>query len=51
MVLDWVAGPDFDRLLVDTARRIYPAREHDQFVAHFRGLLGRWVHDEENRLR
>ena len=51
IVLDWVAGPDFDRLLVRTVRSMYPAHEHDQFIAHLRGLLGLWVRDETARLR
>ena len=51
IVLDWVAGPDFDKLLVDTVRATYPAGEHDQFVAHLRGLLGLWVRDESGRLQ
>jgi hypothetical protein len=46
IVLDWVAGPDFDRLLVDTVRATFPEHEHDHFVAHYRGLLGAWVHDQ-----
>jgi hypothetical protein len=50
IVLDWVAGPDFDRLLTDTVRSTYPAHEHDKFVAHLRGLLGLWVRDESARL-
>jgi hypothetical protein len=50
IVLDWVAGPDFDRLLVDTVRATYPKHEHDQFIAHLRGLLGLWVRDESARL-
>jgi len=50
-VLDWVAGSAFDRLLIDTVRSVYPASEHDQFIAHFRGLLGLWVQDETTRLR
>ena len=50
IVLDWVAGPDFDRLLIDTVRSTYPAREHDEFIAHLRGLLGLWVRDETTRL-
>ncbi|MFG1690008.1 hypothetical protein ACGFNP_58365 [Nonomuraea sp. NPDC049269] len=45
IVLDWVAGPDFDRLLVDTVTATYPAHERDRFVEHFRGLLGLWVKD------
>jgi hypothetical protein len=51
IVLDWVAGPDFDGLLVETVRSTYPAHEHDHFIAHFRGLLGLWVRDETARLR
>ena len=51
LVLDWVAGPGFDRLLVDTVRSVYPDHEHDRFVAHLRGLLGLWVQDENTRLR
>lgn len=45
VVYEWVRGPEFDRLLVDTVRATYPAHEHDRFIAHFRGLLGLWVHD------
>jgi hypothetical protein len=50
IVLDWVAGPDFDELLVETVRATYPAHEHDQFIAHLRGLLGLWVKDEGGRV-
>jgi hypothetical protein len=50
VVLDWVRGPDFDRLLVDTVRSTFPPHEHDHFVAHFRGLLAAWVRDEEAML-
>jgi hypothetical protein len=45
VVLEWVDGPDFDALLVDTVRSTYPPEEHDRFVAHFRGLVGLWVRD------
>jgi hypothetical protein len=47
MVYDWVRSADFDALLVDTVRATYPAHEHDQFTAHFRGLIGAWIHDRE----
>jgi hypothetical protein len=50
VVLDWVAGPDFDGLLIDTVRSVYPAHEHEQFIAHLRGLLGMWVQDESSRV-
>ena len=44
-VHDWVTSEDFDRLLRDTVRATYPAHEHDEFLAHFRGLIGLWVDD------
>jgi hypothetical protein len=50
VVLDWVAGPDFDQLLVRTVRSVYPAHEHDQFIAHLRGLMDLWVREETTRL-
>jgi len=51
IVLDWAAGPDFDQLLIDTVRSVYPDHEQDQFIAHLRGLVGLWVRDESARLR
>src|ERR1017187_7086566 len=50
IVLDWVAGPAFDELLIQTVKSVYPAHEHDKFIAHLRGLLGLWVRDETARL-
>jgi hypothetical protein len=50
LVLDWVTGPDFDQLLVRTVQSVYPEHEHDQFIAHLRGLLHLWVRDESARL-
>ena len=46
VLLEWVEGPDFDRLLVDTVRSTFPPHEHDHFVAHYRGLLGSWAGDQ-----
>jgi hypothetical protein len=48
--LEYFAGPEFDRLLVDTVTSTFPPHEHDHFVAHYRGLLGAWVKDETQRL-
>jgi hypothetical protein len=45
IVLDWVAGPDFDELLVSTVRSVYPEHEQDRFIAHLRGLIGLWVRE------
>ena len=45
LVLEWVASADFDGLLVDTVRSLYPEHEHEQFIGHFRGLIGQWVRE------
>jgi hypothetical protein len=50
VVLDWVAGPGFDRLLVRTVQSVYPAHEQERFTAHLRGLLDLWVRDESARV-
>lgn len=42
---EYFGSRDFDDLLVETVRATFPAHEHDQFVAHYRGLLGAWVSD------
>jgi hypothetical protein len=42
----YVASPAFDDLLVGTVTRTFPAREHERFVAHYRGLLAAWVADQ-----
>ncbi|HEY3259776.1 MAG TPA: hypothetical protein VGJ95_05815 [Pseudonocardiaceae bacterium] len=47
VVYDWVRSSSFDDLLVQTVRSTYPHQEHDRFIAHFRGLLGQWVKDQE----
>jgi hypothetical protein len=45
IVHDFVCGEEFDSLLVDTVTSTFPAHEHEQFVAHYRGLLGAWTQD------
>jgi hypothetical protein len=42
----WVESPEFDRIIVDTVRNTFPAHEQEQFIAHFRGLLAAWAHDQ-----
>jgi hypothetical protein len=46
LVVEYVEGSEFDDLLVDTVRDTFPAHEHEEFVAHYRGLLGAWVRDQ-----
>ena len=35
-----------DDLLIETVNNTYPAHEHDEFAAHFRGLMGLWAADQ-----
>lgn len=49
-VLDWVQSPTFDTLLSETVTATYPPHEHDEFMAHFAGLISLWVSDEKVRL-
>jgi hypothetical protein len=46
VLLDWVEGPEFDRLLVDTVTSTFPVHEQEHFVAHYRGLLSAWAKDQ-----
>ena len=46
VAVEYFGGPDFDRLLVETVRSTFPEHEHDHFIAHYRGLLGAWVTDQ-----
>jgi len=45
-VHDWIAGPGFEQLLVDTVRGTYPPHEQERLLAHFRGLLTLWLNDQ-----
>ena len=45
-MVEWVSRRDFDRLLVETVQATYPPQEQEQFLAHFRGLIGLWVADQ-----
>ena len=47
-LLEWIEGPDFDRLLVETVQSTFPPHEHEHFVAHYRGLLAAWAKDERD---
>ncbi len=44
-VHDWITSDEFDRVLRQTVQATYPAHEQDEFLAHFRGLLGLWAAD------
>jgi hypothetical protein len=47
IALEYFDGPDFDRLLVETVQSTFPVHEHEHFVAHYRGLVGAWVADQQ----
>ena len=42
----YIGSDEFDGLLVDTVQRAFPAREHERFVPHYRGLLAAWLDDQ-----
>ncbi len=44
--VEWVESAEFDRMLVATVVSTYPAHEQEMFLAHFRGLLELWAHDQ-----
>ena len=46
VMLEYIASADFDRLLIETVTSTFPPHEHEQFIAHYRGLLGLWVKDQ-----
>jgi hypothetical protein len=49
LVHEWIGSPEFDRLLVDTVVATYPQHEQERFAAHFRGLIGQWLHERAAR--
>ena len=49
LVLSWISSPAFDEILTETVVTTYPAHEVDQFLAHFRGLLDLWIHDQQQQ--
>jgi hypothetical protein len=51
LMLDWISSTEFDALLVETVRETYPAHEQEEFLAHFRGLLGLWAQERGRSLQ
>jgi hypothetical protein len=39
LVVEYLEGAEFDELLVRTVKATFPAHEHEEFIAHYRGLL------------
>ncbi|MBA2357276.1 MAG: hypothetical protein H0V84_02475 [Actinobacteria bacterium] len=46
LTVGYVESQEFDDLLVGTVRSTFPGHEHEQMVAHYRGLLAAWARDQ-----
>ena len=46
-LVDYVAGPEFDELVVDTVASTFPPHEHELFTEHYRGILAAWTRDHQ----
>ncbi len=46
VALDYFAGPQFDELLVEVVRSVFPAHEHEREIGRHRGLVGAWVREQ-----
>ncbi len=47
---DYIGSQEFDDLLVSLVRSQFPAHEHDQYIAHFRGIMQHWHSSEASNL-
>jgi hypothetical protein len=47
LVVDYFGSPEFDDVLVDVVRSVFPGHEEDSMVARHRGLVGVWLRDQE----
>ena len=43
---EYVSGPEFDRLILETVRTTFPEHEHERFADHYRGILTAWSRDQ-----
>ncbi|MEM7333056.1 MAG: hypothetical protein AAF490_13285 [Chloroflexota bacterium] len=43
---EFARSAEFDQILTETVRGMFPENEHEQYIAHFRGLVGHWVESE-----
>ncbi|NUO19309.1 hypothetical protein HUU59_07690 [bacterium] len=50
LTLEYFSSAAWDATLVERCRRSFPAHEHEQFIAHYRGLINYWVKTEQDRL-
>ncbi|MCB1060907.1 MAG: hypothetical protein KDB65_11795 [Calditrichaeota bacterium] len=50
LALEFFTSKEWDDILIERCRRSFPQHEHDQFVSHYRGLVGHWAKMEQDRL-
>ena len=43
----YVQTDEFDHILLETVRGMFPANEQEKFTAHFRGIMRHWVDSEK----
>ena len=51
VTVELVESKEFDQMIVDTISSAFPAREHDQFIAHYRGLVDAWAREQSDASR
>lgn len=39
---EFVGSAEFDHIIVETVQGEFPAHEHEQFIAHYRGIMDHW---------
>jgi hypothetical protein len=47
LAVGYFGSPEFDDLLVDVVRSVFPGHEEESMVARHRGLVGAWLRDQE----
>jgi hypothetical protein len=49
VMVEYISSREFDDHLVATIGAAFPAHEHEQFIARYRGLLGAWASDQQGQ--
>jgi len=47
IVVEYFGSTEFDDLLVDVVRAVFPSHEHEAMIARHRGLVSAWLRDQE----
>jgi hypothetical protein len=46
VMVEIVESDEFDDIVVQSVTSTFPPHEHEQFIAHYRGLVSAWAHDQ-----